>query len=668
MLLGVGVAADARADVRVWNYHVLGDPFTIEDPGEFGAMRIVGTRNGSFSGAVAVESDEPIEGLRANLTTSLASDDGAIADDHVQVRYALPWERTNSRPPGLDILQAEAPRTINAEQSDRILAGVWVTVAIPDDLAPGTYRGELTINARNLDPQTVDIELTVIDWRAPDPGDWRTWIEMIQSPDTLAIEYDLELWSDEHFDMIARSFELIRTSGSRVVYVPLIRETNQGNEQSMVRWIRKADGSLEPDYSIMERYLDIAQEHLGELDLVVFYAWDAYLVMEYRGNSYEERPEVDESAGAYAQTQQRRNQQRWDMRQKGLTVTIIDEATGEVEEDGRLPLYLDAEASREIWKPVYDELRVRMRSRGLEDAMALSMVTDVEPTREEVEFFNEVTGGLPWIAHSHPSRISGKPSPNNALRSVGDITYQAHAYNLVYQVNPEEGRMYGWDVPERRAYLCRFGLLNGPPLRVRQMPLLNITGNQRGVGRLGGDFWTAVRDGRGRRAGQAFARYPENHWRGLNINSWFLAPGVDGPVATARLENLREGVLECEARIVIESVLIDDARRQQLDPDLAERAQQVLDDHHWVMWRSIWTNEEELRMLGRISGRSTYEAIWGGLSNAGVDMPGFWEGAARNKRSEEDRKGLAWYVAESNWQDINERLFTIAAEVQRAAE
>jgi hypothetical protein len=573
----------------------------------------------------------------------------SIPAGQVAVRYAVSWGQVGGGPGGLDILLESPPAEVVVEK-DRALAGVWVTVTVPEDAKAGLYRGQLTVEANGLPLRTIPVELTVADWRMPDSQDWRTWIEMIQSPDTLALEYGVPLWSEKHWAMIARSFQLIRSSGSRVVYIPLLRNTNQGNAESMVRWVRQKDGSLKPDYAIMDKYLDLAQKHLGDLKLVVFYAWDAYLVTSYRNESYVERPTTSGPA-----------QQRWDMRQKGLAVTMLDEATGKAE-PGHLPLYTAPE-SRALWQPVYAELRERMKRRGLEKAMALGMVCDQEPSKEEVQFLKEVTGGLAWVCHSHFTRTRNRPSPNALLRGVGDIRYEAHA-TKTYQADPNKGRFHGWQVPELRADLDRFGEHNGPALRVRQVPQLNITGQQRGVGRLGGDFWNVIRDARGRRAGQAFARYPENHWRGLNIASWFLAPGPDGPVGTARLENLREGVQECEARILIESALLDAERKNRLGPDLAERAQTVLDEHQRAMWRSIWTNEEHLKVMGAISGRSTHEAAWDALTRAGIKLPGFWDAQARRMRTEEDRKGIDWFAG-SGWQQRNKQLYAVAAEVQQ---
>jgi len=640
--------AAAADDVKVWNYEVLGDAYRVTDPGPVAPITLAGARNGTFSGAVAVESAKPITGLRASVG-KLSMDDVSIPPGKVAVRYAVSWGGDQGLPSGLDILLESPPPNV-VVQKNRALVGVWVTVTVPKDAKAGLYRGRLTVQADGLTSQAIPVELTVADWHMPDTQDWRTWIEMIQSPDTLALEYGVPLWSDRHWAMIARSFELIRPTSSRVLYIPLLRSTNQGNEQSMVRWVRHKDGTLTPDYDIMAKYLDLAQKHLGDLKLVVFYVWDEYLVLSYRRTSFVERPTASGPA-----------RDRWDMRQKGLTVTVIDEATGKAE-PGHVPLYT-APGSRERWKGVFAELRKRMKARGLEDAMTLGIVPDMEPSREEVQFLKEVSGGLSWVCHSHFTRTRGKPSPNTQLRGVGDIRYEAHA-SKIFQVNPDKGRFYGWQVKEMRVELDRFQRLNGPALRIRQVPALNITGHQRGIGRLGGDFWKAIRDKRGRRVGQAFARYPENHWRGLNIGSYFLAPGPKGPVATARLENLREGVQECEVRIFIERALLDAEKTQRLGPDLAKRAQAILDEHQRAMWRSIWTNAEQLKLLGSMSGRDPYEAMWDGLKRAGITLPGFWDSAARRMRREENSKGIDWFVG-SGWQHRNKQLYAAAAEVQQ---
>ena len=102
-------------------------------------------------------------------------------------------------------------------------------------------------------------------------------VSLVAAP-LLHVEYDLPLWSQEHWKLIARSMEYLNEVGSRVVHVPLISYSNFGNAESMVRWISKGQDKFDYDFSVMDRYLDIATEHMGRPKIVVFTAWDIYLV------------------------------------------------------------------------------------------------------------------------------------------------------------------------------------------------------------------------------------------------------------------------------------------------------------------------------------------------------------------------------------------------------
>ncbi len=67
VLFAWSFTAASAGEVRVWNYHVLDDAFRETERGELRPVRIEAARGGTFSGAVAVESDEPLTGLRAEL-------------------------------------------------------------------------------------------------------------------------------------------------------------------------------------------------------------------------------------------------------------------------------------------------------------------------------------------------------------------------------------------------------------------------------------------------------------------------------------------------------------------------------------------------------------------------------------------------------------------------
>ena len=107
---------------------------------------------------------------------------------------------------------------------------------------------------------------------------------------------------------------------------------------------------------------------------------------------------------------------------------------------------------------------------------------------------------------------------------------------------------------------------------------MNTTGQQRGFSRVGGDFFAVLKDRRGRWRGGLSARFPKTSWRNLDIRTSVLAPGRNGPVATARFEMMREGLQESEARIFIEKALTDPAAKAKLGAALAQKCQEVLDE------------------------------------------------------------------------------------------
>ncbi len=620
-------AAEAEPTVRVLNCDLLALEKVEEDaaaPGAPGPVSIVGARNGHCSGKVLVSGDPTVDELEATVS-DLASDRSTIPASAVSVRYGAAWQGMPGWycPAGLDILLEEPP-------SGAPLVSVWVTVHVPADAAPGLYEGTLRIRASGLPAVEMPIRLDVKDWTLPDTDDHRAWVELIQSPDTLSVEYGVPLWSEEHWKLIGEAMDLIGGTSSRVAYIPLIAHTNMGNEESMVRWVRKGDESLECDFSIMDRYLDMFEERIGKPKVVCFCAWDVYLrppkeepaelPEERRGHSYFEWVKAMEEA-------------RWALRDKGPYVTFLDPVTGETANE-YLPRYEDS-LSADLWKPVYAELRERMRARGLEDAMALGMLTDTYATKEQVAFLDGVSGGLPWVLHTH-----GGSHVQPRVYDIADVIYTTYVWNIEVTLNPELGRTYGWRRPELIAAHYRLtGVNRMLPSRVRGLIETNITGNQRGVGRIGGDYWWSVKDKRGRRSGTVNDRYLEGQWRNLDIKASVLGPGPDGPVATARYEYLREGAQECEARIFLESVLLDDARRARIGEDLATRCQDLLDLRQRALWKARGLSDEVIAEHGPTSG--------------------YW----RILEPDEDA-GQAWFV-QSNWQKRTAELFALAGEVAR---
>ncbi len=638
------------AEETVWTCDIVKDELSPKAVKELKPINLAGPRNGTFSGKIIVETTSgSIKGLKATVSL-LKGKDGAIPAQNVQIRYGKFWDNHGGRSPtGADILMETPSETTGSERYKNIFP-VWITVKIPKDAKPGIYTGEISVLSKY-----VKINLEVLDWTLPDTQDYRTFLDFVQSPDSLAVEYNVPLWSEKHWKLIDRSFQLLSPTGTRVVYIPLICGTNFGNEQSMVKWIDKGGGRYDYDYSVLDKYMDSAEKNLGKPRQVIFYVWDICMNMK----------SLERGLNTYASDGGKSiKENRQALLGKGPRVTAFDPATKK-ESMIILPRYEDP-ASKALWQPMFAEVLKRMKARGLEkNNMMLGLMPDLWPTKEEVTFWKDVSGGIPWAIHGHAGSQKDVMIGAKGLYKISDIGYAAFVYDCVYNVNPDKGRLYGWNCPALLTTYERYVMNSLTAPQIREQMAFSITGGQRGLGRLSAEFWYAVKNKNGARGGQVFSRYPENNWRNLDISDWFLAPGPDGALGTARLEQLKEGVEICEARIFLESVLMDGSKKAKIGAELAKRCQAALDEHHRAMWKTYWSNEEDLKAVGVANngGRDPHEGIWLTLERTGIKKMGnYWTGEAQKLRSDEAAKGTAQYII--GWQDREKKLYVLAGEVE----
>jgi hypothetical protein len=623
--LGLVPNAGRAKQLQAWNSDVLTSD-TYADVGDHcEALRpvaIKGPRNGWSSGKVVLGSPKAIEGLKVTCG-ELKQAAAVIPAAAMRARYGVAFaDKPTDKEPLESLL--ETPLDSFPVIGDGAVVPIWLTVKIPADARPGLYTGEVTIEVKGEERLHVPVRLQVADFLVPDAQDYKTWIELMQSPDTLALEYNVPLWSDKHWELIAQSMRYIAEIGSRVVIVPLIAQTNSGNSESMVRWIKKDDGTYDYDLTIVDKYLDTAVKSMGKPKFTVFTAWEIYLATPTK-----------EIADPNPQGEAAWLAARWKLRGKGPAATALDPKTGQTS-TFNLPRFEDPNAMA-VWKPLFDRLRKDMARRGLESTMLLGMTSDMWPNKEEMVTLDKAAGSLPWINHSHQG-----PRKAKLAGGLGSVVYTAYVWPNEYPGDPKQPRMYGWKRPELYVEFRRFGAFNEWLLPTQMIvPELEITGRQRGLGRIGADFWAVFKDKRGRRQGYVHDRYPQSLWHSCNLTSHMLNPGPNGPVATSRYEMLREGVQNCEARIVIETVLTDDAKKAKLGADLAAKCQQLLDDRTVENLKGF----SGLQLTGRVY--TTY-ANYGKI---------FYYNAGGHA-------GAYWYAG-SGWQERQQMLYALVGEVQK---
>ncbi|HUU42355.1 MAG TPA: glycoside hydrolase domain-containing protein [Planctomycetota bacterium] len=577
------------AGLQVWTESVtdVTTPYHFADPNEsLAPIRLVGLRNGAYSGQVVVGSRGPLRGLKV-VVTDLAGPNGKIpAATNIRVRY--PRASTANGMQNYDILDPEPPAEVVPPEPPRppkdpaelpgAVQPVWVTVKVPRDTPPGLYTGTLTLSVDGEKPVSVPVEMRVVGpWVLPDSRDFTTFIGMHQSPDSVAMQYHTPLWSEAHWKHLDRIFELLGEVSVKDVYIPVITRTHLSNEETMVRLIRQPDGSLKPDFSIAERYLDLALKHLGKPRVVCLYIHDR----GYRINDTQTLPEQH--------------------------VTVVDSATGKL--DKIVPPAWGTPEARTFWKPVIDGFRVVLAKRGLESALMIGMSSNNGALAAAVDDLGVLLPDTPWVTRTHyciPAiRHERKQTP---------IGYSAVVFGVVSVLwDPDtDVPSDGWsarcrsDAGNREAAgypdwrkdaivvgfprskcdgasmdeqawratyrLCGEGSLLGGLSRGERL--------HRGIGQLNADFWPVLeppadRVRRRRPAVSILGHYIGWHALDMNLLTCLLGPGKDGPVATCRHQMMREALQEAEARVFVQDALLDPDRRKRLGPELARRAEEV---------------------------------------------------------------------------------------------
>jgi hypothetical protein len=618
---GVTPSVGNSGQVELWNSQQMETDFAWHfalPADRIRPIRMVGARNGYFSGKVVMSSPAAIQNLKASVS-DLATADGKarIPAASVQVRWA---ERATPQMSSgthwdvpqrvtFDRLLGEFPAEIPALS---LIAGrwrgtvavvpVWVTVHVPSNAAPGAYTGALTIEAQGAAPVkfAVPLELGVQDWRIPDPQEFGIHHNLYQSPDTVARYYNVPLWSERHWELVGKSLDLLARCGNKLCVVPLaIRTPAMENTESMVRWVKKADGTYDHDFKILERYLDLYAAKCGKPGILQFCAWEN----SDRGRLNKEN-----------------------LPPPPLGVTVFDPATGKTE-TLEPPPYGSPE-NEAFWKPVFDELRKRLEKRGWFDvAAALNANYCLDALPENVTVFKHLWPDGKWMSATHacPSRFNGK-----AKEDAMPVPYVEWVWGAGSLYNPDHGDKAktpyyprAWKQGNTRILLanarygcCILGALRdqSPLVSYRMVSEAAIQGGLRGIGRIGGDFWPLP----GAKPGQYQAvggNYGGCSWR-ENVMS-MTSPGPDGAIFNTRLESFREGLQLAEAIICVQKAL----EGGKVSDDLAKRAAALLDERARYYARSY-----------------------------------FLDGAAINN-------GTAFLC--SDWQERDRQLFALAAELAR---
>ena len=220
-------------------------------------------RNERVNGQLVLWTKNPLEQVRVKVS-ALKGSNGEIPASAVSARFVryvtasyLHWK-------------ADAPRTrfvgdiLDDVQSlsmpSNSFRPVWLTVKVPQSAASGTYRGSVSVVAAGGGKIDFPVEIDVVAQTLPEPKDWAFFLDLWQHPWAVARYHGVKPFSTEHYALMKPLWEELAAAGQKTITTTITdlpwNHQNFDPYHSMVRHVKRADGSFKRDFSQWDEYVD----------------------------------------------------------------------------------------------------------------------------------------------------------------------------------------------------------------------------------------------------------------------------------------------------------------------------------------------------------------------------------------------------------------------------
>ena len=138
---------------------------------------------------------------------------------------------------------------------------VWVSVKVPrENIIKGMYRGTVTVKEDGKVLAELPLTVTVKNRVLPEPKDWAFHLDLWQNPYAVARYYNVEPFSQEHFDLMRPIMQRYADAGGKVITASIMHKPWNGQTydpfESMVTWMKKADGTWWFDYAVFDKWVE----------------------------------------------------------------------------------------------------------------------------------------------------------------------------------------------------------------------------------------------------------------------------------------------------------------------------------------------------------------------------------------------------------------------------
>lgn len=183
------------------------------------------------------------------------------------VRYVL-TDGLNKQGSGCGIAPAhESDSSLSADGIDFIPSKkinayttqpVWLSIAVPQNTVAGKYTGKLQVIVDGK-IQLLGYVVNVKPHTLPKPKHWKFHLDLWQNPYSVARVHQVKPWSPQHFDAMKPYMQMLANAGQKAITVSMIYDPWRGQTYdiygSMIKWIKKKDGTWVYDYTIFDKWV-----------------------------------------------------------------------------------------------------------------------------------------------------------------------------------------------------------------------------------------------------------------------------------------------------------------------------------------------------------------------------------------------------------------------------
>ncbi|MDG5800592.1 DUF6067 family protein [Marinilabiliaceae bacterium ANBcel2] len=216
-------------------------------------------------------SKDDINNIKVNSSKITGSNGATISGDNISVhpvRYVLTdkflsgcgYRDKDTIDSYLAADLLEYNQTINLQ--GKTTRPYWIVIDVPADTKAGDYKGEITLTSEGEKVGKLPLTLVVEEFVLPSASEWSFHLDLWQNPYAVARYYDVELWSQEHIDLLKPYLELLADAGQKCITTTILHRAWGGQTydhfESMVQWTHLGDGVWEFDYSVFDTWVQLA--------------------------------------------------------------------------------------------------------------------------------------------------------------------------------------------------------------------------------------------------------------------------------------------------------------------------------------------------------------------------------------------------------------------------